>query len=72
MNWTPGGKYYEHSGIYRVSAARIVKRYRFTAWRKTQRGYHALGTFDTAREAKALCEQDARTEQANNNERDAD
>lgn len=57
MNWQPGtSRYYEQADSYRVSAARIGRRWRFSAWHKTADGWERLGTWDTAAEARSVCE----------------
>jgi len=58
LEWERRGRYFEDdvTGRYRVSAARMWKRWRFSAWHKTADGWERLGTWGTAAEAKAACE----------------
>ena len=57
MNWQPGtSRYYEQADSYRVSAARIGKRWRFSAWRLTGERWQLIGVYDTAAEARSVCE----------------
>src|SRR5690606_32048752 len=43
-------------GRFRVSAARVRDRWRFSAWVRANDRWVWLGTFDTADEAKAACD----------------
>lgn len=57
MNWQPGtSRYYEQADSYRVSAARIGRRWRFSAWRLDGERWQLIGVYDTAAEARSVCE----------------
>jgi len=57
MNWQPGAsRYYKQADNYRVSVARIGKRRRFSAWRLAGARWQLIGVYDTAAEARSVCE----------------
>lgn len=71
--WVRKDRYYQESGRYLVSAASVGGKWVFTAWRKPRAADRikrlvdglegspkpvALGHFDSAAEARAVCERD--------------
>lgn len=55
MQWVRKGRY-EQADDYRVSAARIGGRWRFSAWRLDGERWQLIGVYDTAAEARSVCE----------------
>lgn len=56
-DWQPGtSRYYKQADSYRVSAARIGKRWRFSAWRRDGETWVLLAVCDSAAEARSVCE----------------
>lgn len=56
--WERVDRYYEQRGDYRVSAARVGERWRFSAWRREGERWAWIATCDTSDEAKAACDED--------------
>ncbi len=58
MQWERRDRYYEEdaTGRYRVSAARVGCRWRFSAWRREGERWQLIGVYDTAAEARSVCE----------------
>lgn len=54
--WERVDTYYQQRGDFRVSAARVGDRWRFSAWRRAGERWECLGVFDEADEAKAACD----------------
>ena len=58
MTWVRVDRYYQERGDYRVSAAKVRDRWRYSAWRRSGERWEWLGTFDTSDEAKEACDED--------------
>lgn len=58
MQWERRDRYYEEdaTGRYRVSAARVGCRWRFSAWRREGETWVLLAVRDSAAEVRAVCE----------------
>lgn len=58
MQWERRDRYFEEdaTGRYRVSAARIGERWRFSAWRRDGETWVLLAVCDSAAEVRAVCE----------------
>jgi len=58
MQWERRDRYFEEdvAGRYRVSAARIGKRWRFSAWLLDGERWQLIGVYDTAAAARSVCE----------------
>lgn len=58
MQWERRDRYFEEdaTGRYRVSAARIGKRWRFSAWRRDGETWVLLAVCDSAAEARSVCD----------------